>query len=109
MPKVKKYLEDRYRLELDWEQAGRCLTFLEAQVWCEGPNLTWSLKNKLLLSQLTDVPTVKRYPHRDEPGCAHIVKGMASGLGGKAVRISTTQQDTQSNFSHIIWEFNLKG
>ena len=49
MPKVKKYLEDRYRLELDWEQAGRCLTFLEAQVWCEGPNLT-SLKNKLLLS-----------------------------------------------------------
>ena len=106
---LKTHLENLYGLELDFEQAGRCLTFLEAQVFCNGSELAWSLKNKLLLSQLTDVPSVKRYPHRDEPGAAHVVRGMASSLGGKAVKISTSEADTRSNFSHVMWEFQMKG
>ena len=70
---LKTHLENLYGLDLDFEQAGRCLTFLEVQVFCNGSELAWSLKNKLLLSQLTDVPSVKRYPHKDEPGTAHVV------------------------------------
>ena len=59
---LKKFLSDLNGLELDFEQMGRGLTFLEVEVWCEGYNVEWSLKNKVLSGFMTKNPPIQRYP-----------------------------------------------
>ena len=43
----------------------RSLTFLVVQVQCDGPNIRWGLKNKVLVGYLTDNPAILRFhdPH----------------------------------------------
>ena len=85
-------LEIIYDLTLDYEQAGRALTFLEVWLIWEGDQLSWGLKNKLLHSQMTKVPPVHRYPHIGEPSTPHVVRGMACALGGKSNLIQTSPE-----------------
>ena len=56
MVPTKRKLEVIYDFTLDYEQAGRALTFLEVQLIWVGDQLSWGLKNKILHDQMTKVP-----------------------------------------------------
>ena len=102
---LKRFLTDLYGLELDYEQMGRGLTFLEVEVWCDGCNVEWGLKNKVLSGLMTKNPPIQRYPAPHDKDAATHVPGLAMAVGMKACKIATSPQRVHSNFAHAIWEF----
>ena len=106
---LKHSLTNLYGVGLDFEQLGRSLTFLEAEVWCQGNRIEWGLKNKVLNGRLIDNPQLRRFPFRFDPMAPALVRELAIASGKKAVSIATSPQRVESNFSHIAWEFTLQG
>ena len=102
---LKRFLTDLYGLELDYEQMGRGLTFLEVEVWWDGCNVEWGLKNKVLSGLMTKNPPIRRYPAPHDKDAATHVPGLAMAVGMKACKIATSPQRVHSNFAHAIWEF----
>ena len=86
---LKKFFTDLYELDLDFEQMGRSLTFLEVQVQCDGPNIRWGLKNKVLAGYLTDNPAILRFPDPHTSTARDTVHGLAIALSKKAESIPT--------------------
>ena len=109
LPKIKQFLENLCNLPLTYETMGNSVTFLDCQVTISGTDIQWGLKNKKLLSMLSEAPQVQRYPHRYDPGAERTVKGLATNLGGKAVAIASTGGKVQENFAHIVWDFQHAG
>ena len=101
---LKKFLTDLYSIDLDFEQLGRGLTFLETEVWCVGNHVHWGLKNKVLNGMLTPNPQIERYPSPHDPMAPQLVSGLATACGKKAVAIATRPDIIESNISHIVWE-----
>ena len=106
---LKKFFTDLYELDLDFEQMGRSLTFLEVQVQCEGPNIRSGMKNKVLAGYLTDNPTILRFPDPHTSTARDTVHGLAIALSKKAASITTDPPFTESNFSQVVWELIHRG
>ena len=102
LPKINQFLEGIYHLPLTYETMGISVTI-------SGTNIHWGLKNKKLLSTLSEAPEVQRYPHKQDPGAERTVKGLATNLGGKAVTIASSGMKVQENFAHIVWQFQQAG
>ena len=108
MAKIKCVLSELYRLDLSVEQAGRSLCFLEVQIDCHDEHIEWGMKNKVLLSHLTDCPPTLRYPSVHEPHAAQIVHGIASAVAQKSLELATTVTHRVNNFRQAYWEFSSK-
>ena len=106
---LKKFFTDLYELDLDFEQMGRSLTFLEVRVQCEGPNIRRALKNKVLAGYLTDNRAILRFPDPHTSTARDTVHGLAIALSKKAESITTDPPFTESNFSQVIWELKHGG
>ena len=66
------------------------------------------MKNKVLLSHLTDCPPTLRYPSVHEPHAAKIVHGIASAVAQKSLELAMTVPHRINNFRHAYWEFSSK-
>ena len=108
MAKIKCVLTELYRLDLSVEQARRSLCFLEVQIECHDEHIEWRMKNKVLLSQLTDWPPTLRFPFVHEPHAAQIVHGIASAVAQKSPELATTMTHRINNFRQAYWEFSSK-
>ena len=106
---LKKFFTDLYELDLYFEQMGRSLTFLEVQVQCEGPNIRWGFKNKVLAGYLTDNPAILRFPDPHTSTARDALHGLAIALSKKAESITTDPPFTESNFSQVVWELKHRG
>ena len=106
---LKCFLTNLYGVGLDLEQLGRSLTFLEAEIWCQGNRIEWGLKNKVSNGRLADNPQVRHFPSCCYPMGPTLVRALAIASGKKAVNVATSAQRVESNFSHIAWEFMLQG
>ena len=76
---------------------------------CEGPNIRWGLKNKVLAGYLTDNPTILRFPDPHTSTARDTVHGLAIALSKKAASITTDPPFTESNFSQVVWELIHRG
>ena len=108
MAKIKCVLSELYRLDLSVEPAGRSLCFLEVQIDCHHEHIEWGMKNKVLLSHLTDCPPTLRYPSVHEPHASQTVHGIASAVAQKSSELATTVAHRVNNFRHAYWEFSSK-
>ena len=104
---LKAFLTDLYGVELDFEQLGRGLTFLETEVWCEHNQVEWGLKNKGLSGRLTKNPQMCRYPSKSDPMAAQLVRALAIANGKKALTVATSATRIRSNFAHVVWEMEM--
>ena len=105
---LKVFLTNLYGVELDFEQLGRGLTFLETEVWCEHNSVEWGLKNKVLSGRLTTNPQIARYPPSTDPLAPQLVRALAIACGTKALAIATSRERIASNFAHIAWEMEAQ-
>ena len=96
-------------MELDFEQLGRGLTFLETEIWCNHNSVEWGLKNKVLSGRLTSNPQICRYPPVHDPIAPQLIRALAIANGKKAVAIATSPQRIESNFAHVVWESRTTG
>ena len=100
------FLQDIYHMELDVEQLGRSVTFLEVQIECRGCDIHYGLKNKVLLGHMTTQPTIKRYPHPGGDLASFTVRGMAHAFALKSLQIASSPAWVESNFAQSFWELS---
>ena len=96
-------LTNIYNIPMTVEQAGLSVTFLQVQILCQGTELRWGFKNKLINSMLTPGSTITRYPDTHEPHGRRLVNSIATALGNSAVQVATDQEFITSNLSQAIW------
>ena len=101
-------LTNIYNIPVTVEQAGLSVTFLQVQVLCQGTELRWGFKNKLINSMLTPGSTIPRYPDPHEPHALRLVNSIATALGNSAVQFATDQEFITSNLSKAIWELERR-
>ena len=93
-------------LQYPWtmEQLGTSFTSLRFQILCVDLDTPWGLKNKCLLSHLTNRLPLSRYPAVDSMYAKRVVQGMLHNLMGLSSSLQTHPSIFISNLSPTVWE-----
>ena len=97
-----------YNIPVTVEQVELSVMFLQVQLLCQGTDLQWGFKNKLINSTLTPGSAITRYPDPYEPHARRLVNSIATALGGSTVQVATDHEFSISNLSQAIWEMERR-
>ena len=101
---VHRLLHRTYGVPLTVEQLGTSFTSLQFQILCVDSDIHWGLKNKCLLSHLTNRIPLSRYPAVNSMYAKRVIQGMLHNLLGLSSSLQTHPSIFLSNLSHTIWE-----